>query len=400
MKKSIWSMMLMAAVAFAFAACQKPEAVRPTPEPDPTPTPTPTPTPGPDDDSRKPDCDWADYLISVEFTADETTDYGVGTVDWATLKHNEGKTVFEILGYDSYDELAEELGEDPLSGDVQYFGNDPVTGYDITEPFNTNGAGYWCNGVGGLSSWGDDASRIYTEDFFSDETGFLSNECTVGVRPDHIKAGDSYVVRMVWQKTEGNEVTRVGLEAKVTIEAFVDPEAGQYDATKRQTGTFDVDPVELTVPVNVFYDGVQADLSVVQKYLQLTKYEITQLGEAVYDDESGELLKGLDVTNVVNGEAVDSNAGGLGGNWMQDPVTVGAWGVDTGSFFVEFHASFDAIFVSVGTMPGEEDAITDLVSALVGQTAEYKQVVTYIPEFDAAPTVINLTYNIHFVEAE
>ena len=51
-------------------------------------------------------------------------------------------------------------------------------------------------------------------------------------------------------------------------------------------------------------------------------------------------------------------------------------------------------------MPGDEGAITDLVTALVGETAEYKQVLTYIPDFDADPTVINMTYKINFVEAE
>ena len=276
-------------------------------------------------------------------------------------------------------------------------GNDPATGYDMTDAFNTNAIGYWCNGQGSKQNWGDDA-RIYTEAYF-DESGALVAD--LGVMDGKIKAGETYTCRMVFKRTKSEtEIIRVGIEFKVTIEEFKDPEAGKYNSANRKTGEFDLPTVELTVPVNVFYGGVQADMSAVQDYLQLTKYEIGQLEAANYDEETGELLKGLDVTNYVYGEAVASNAGGLGGNWMKSLTEVGGWGVETGAWFIEFQAGLDAIYISVGTMPGEEDAITDLVAALVGQTADYKQVLTYIPEFNAAPTVINMTYKVNFVEAQ
>lgn len=405
MKKTFWSLMILGAVAFGFTACGEKEnpIERPTPQEQKDPenhSQDPKPGQDPVDPGTQAECDWADFLVEASFTADPTTDYGVGELNWATMTTKGGKTIPEALGFDSYEALATALGDNALEGDVQLFGNDPVTGYDITEAFNTNAVGYWCNGQGGLSSWGDDASRIYTECFFDEETGLLSEIATIGVRPDHITAGDTYVVRMVWQKTEGESVKRVGVEGKITIEAFVDPEADMYDASKRQAGSFEMQ-VDVEVPLNAFYDGVYEDLSEMQKYLQLTKFQITEIaGKCDIDDETGEVLRGFNVANIVGGEVVPSNAGGIGGNWLDGEGGVGAWGVETGAYFVEMIAASDFLGVHVGTMPGEEDGITDLVAGLEGKTMNYQQVVTYIPEFGADPTVINVFYNIKFVAAE
>lgn len=389
------SIMLVAAIV---AGCEKPENKRE--ETDPTPVVPDNPTP---DDPATPtaECDWADYLITLEFTTPSTTSYYVDEVDYSALKHKDGKFVHELLGYSSWSELSAALGElggSPETGaEVLYMGNDPGTGYDMTDEFNTNAIGYWCNGQGGKQNWGDDA-RIYTEASM-DENGALV--AVVGVMPGVIKAGETYTCRMVFQRTKSEtEITRVGIEYKVTIEEFVDPEAGKYNSANRKKGTFDIDPVTLTVPVNVFYDGVAADMSAIQDYLQLTKYELTQLEDAAYDEETGALLKGLGVINYVNGEAVSPNAGGIGGNWMLDETTVGAWGVENGAWFIELHVELEGIYIAVGTMPSDEGAVTDLDAALVGKTAEYKQVLTYIPEFDAEPTVLNLSYTINFVEAQ
>ena len=399
MKKILWSLAL---VSTLIIGCSKPEEERkPEPKPDPTPEkpeekPDPTTPEGP-----VAECDWADFLITLEFTTPSTTAYGFTTVDYSTLKHKDGKLVHELLGFGSWDDMAAalgEIGDSPETGnEVLYMGNDPGTGYDMTDAFNTNAIGYWCNGQGGKQNWGDDA-RIYTEAYFNEEGVLVAD---VGVMDGKTKAGETYVCRMVFQRTKSEtEITRVGIEFKVTIEEFKDPEEGKYNSANRKTGEFTLETRELTVPVNVFYGGVSADMSEIQDYLQLTKYEIGQLEEPSYDEETGELLKGLKVTNYVNGEAVGANAGGLGGNWMADLNTVGAWGVETGAWYIEFHAELDGIYILVGTMPGDEGAITDLVAALVGQTAEYKQVLTFIPEFDAAPTVINMTYKVNFVEAE
>jgi len=407
MKKVFLALMMFSALLIG---CQKNNQNTREPEKqDPEKQDPGTEEPGTQDPENTAECDWADYLITLEFTTPSTTSYGFVDVDYSTLKHSNGKYLYELLGYDDWAEMMEELGElggSPETGaDCLYMGNDPGTGYDMTGAFNTNGIGYWCNGTGGLQNWGDDA-RIFTEGYVDEEGIFYT---TVGVMEGKITAGETYVCRMVFQRTDGDEVIRVGIEFKVKIEEFVDPEAGQYDAAKRKTGEFTIPTVEITVPINVFYGGVQADMSAIQDYLQLTKYEIFNMEDALYDDEeggTGELLKGLDVTNYVNGEAVAPNAGGLGGNWMKTPTEVGAWGVDNGAWFIELHATLDAIFVSVGTMPGapEEEGgpetITELVSALVGQTAEFEQVLTYIPEFDAEPTIIKMSYKINFTAAE
>lgn len=404
MKKVFWSLMLVSAL---FIGCSKTNTDRQPEKPTPQ---TPTDPEKPEEpEGPQAECSWADYLIALEFTTPSTTAYGFEEVDYSTLKHKSGKYLYELLDYDDWDEMMEDLGElggSPETGaDCLYMGNDPGTDYDVTAAFNTNGIGYWCNGVGGLQNWGDDA-RIFTEGYVTEEGTLL---VTVGVMDGKTKAGETYVCRMVFQRTDGTDVTRVGIEYKVKIEEFKDPEAGKYNSANRKTGEYSLPAVELTVPVNVFYAGVQADMSVIQDYLQLTKYELFNLNESLYDDEeggTGELLKGLDVTNYVNGEAVPSNAGGVAGNWMATTTEVGAWGAETGAWFIELHTGLESIFVSVGTMPGDPaeeggpETITALVSDLVGKTAEYKQVLTYIPDFDAAATVINMTYKINFVAAQ
>lgn len=406
MKKVFWSIMLVSAL---FIGCSKDNSDRQPEKPTPENPDKPTPENPEQPEGPKAECDWADYLITLEYSTLSTTNYGFAEVDYSTLKHSSNKFLYELLGYDDWAEMMEDMGElggSPETGaNCLYMGNDPGTGYDVTSAFNTNGIGYWCNGVGGVQNWGDDA-RIYTEAQVTEDALLIA---TVGVMPGVIKAGETYVCRMVFQRTDGEEVTRVGIEFKVKIEEFKDPEAGKYNSANRKTGEFTLPTVEITVPINVFYGGVQADMSAVQDYLQLTKYELFNMEDALYDDDeggTGELLKGIDVTNYVNGEAVASNAGGLGGNWMSDPTTVGAWGVETGAWFIELHAGLESIFVSVGTMPGEPaeeggpETITPLVSALVGKTAEYKQVLTYIPDFNADPTIINMSYKISFVDAQ
>lgn len=393
MKKFFWSFMLVSAVIMG---CQKNDGRKPDPQPDPQPGPV-----DPVDPGKEAECDWADYLIGKEYTCETTAQYGIAEEVYSTMTHKDGKKIFELLGFDSWAEMVEAMGTiegSPETGEeVLYMGNDPATGYDMTDAFNTNGIGYWCNGQGSKQNWGDDA-RIYSEAFF-DEEGELA--VTIGVMPGVMKGGDVYTARMVFQRTESaDNIIRVGIEYKVKVTEFVDPEAGKYNSANRKTGEFTMNDVILTVPVNVFYDGVQADVSGIQEYLQLTKYEIVNLGKGTYDDDDPTvLLKGLDVSNYVGGERVAANAGGLGGNWMKTVNEVGAWGVESGAWFIELQASIDAIAISVGTMPGDEGAITELVAALVGQTAEYTQVITYIPDFGEAPTIINLNYKVNFVAA-
>lgn len=394
-------------VSALFIGCTKNDNNGRQPE-KPTPENPENPGGGDEPETPKAECSWADYLITLEYTAPSTSPYGVDEVDYSTLQHKSGKYLYELLGYEDWAEMMEDMGElggSPETGaDCLYMGNDPGTDYDVTVAFNTNGIGYWCNGTGGLQNWGDDA-RIFTEGYV--EEGVLY--ATIGVMEGKIKADETYVCRMVFQRTDGEDVTRVGIEFKIKIEEFKDPEAGKYNSANRKTGEFTLPTVEITVPINVFYGGVQADMSAIQDYLQLTKYELFNMEDALYDDEeggTGELLKGIDVTNYVNNEPVAPNAGGLGGNWMKTPTEVGAWGVENGAWFIEFHTALESIFVSVGTMPGDPveeggpETITDLVSALVGQTAEYKQVLTYIPDFDEAATIINMSYKINFVAAQ
>lgn len=371
------------------------------------------------------ECDWADYLITLEYTTPSTTSYGFVDVDYSTLKHSNGKYLYELLGYDDWAEMMEELGElggSPETGaDCLYMGNDPGTGYDMTGAFNTNGIGYWCNGTGGLQNWGDDA-RIFTEGYVDEEGIFYT---TVGVMEGKITAGETYVCRMVFQRTDGDEVIRVGIEFKVTIEALVDTEAGLYDSSKRATSPVDINvtvdlPIGGTVLVDVAND--------VQNALQLTKMEIKDIPAANYDDETGDLLKGIDFTNYYKGEAVLVTKAADGtdletprkhttsgyGNWILYDGTPIVWGTEGMAYFIEMHVNVKAIEVLFGTDDpyyweetaegsGEWQVVGDntYVQGLVGTTfTDYKTVITYIPEFDEAPTVINVNYTINFLAEE
>ena len=389
MKKLFWSLMLVLAVTVV--GCEKKDNPRPNPnEPE-------KPDPNKPDPENPAECDWADYLISLEFTAPSTTDYEVDEFDYSTMKHKSGKYIHELLGFDDWDELAEAIGVldgSPETGsDVLYMGNDPVTGYDITDSFNTNAIGYWCNAQGSKQDYNAELSRIFTE-IYPTEEGLLRPVGAVGTMPGQVKGGDSFACRMVFQSSE-DEVIRVGIEFKITIEDFVDPEAGQYDSSKRQTGSFTLSPEAVEVPVNY---GAEIDLTEdVQKYLQLTKYELTQLGAPTVDDETGELLKGLQVVNYLNGEPVKSTANGRGGNWFDANFNVVVWGEaeETRAFFVELGTYLDWIGTSIGCEIGN-----DAAAGLVGKTLDsYKQVITYIPDYNEAPTEITVEYTIKFVEA-
>lgn len=386
MKKILWSVMLAAAVTFGFTACEKDNGR----------------TNNSGNEEEETGLDWADYLISRSYTIDETYEsYVVAEEKFSEMKDDaEGKTIAELMGYDSYDEFLEAVGleeytdEDSgetyyealtLEGDVVYYGNDPVTGYDIEE-YNTNGEGCWLNAAGSLSSWGDDASRIYTESWVEDDY------FCAGVRPDHINAGENYVARMVFQKTDGDNVIRVGIEVKIAVEAFNDPESSSYNSANRKTGTFDI-AKSVTVPVSTGYDAIWTDLSEIQDYLQLTKFQLSNLvGEYEEDSETGEMLQGLKVQGFYGGEELSQNANGVMGNWM-GLDGIGAWGAETGAYFIEMYCSASEIGAGVGTMPDG-----NLLADLAGSTKEYTFVVTYIPDYNAAATIINIVFTLNFTE--
>lgn len=418
MKKILWSLAL---VSTLIIGCSKPEEERkPEPKPDPTPE-------KPEEKPQEPEgpvaeCDWADFLITLEFTTPSTTEYYVDEVNYSTLQHKDGKLVHELLDFSSWDDMVAamgELGGSPETGaEVLYMGNDPGTGYDITQAFNTNGIGYWCNGQGSVQNWGNDA-RIYSEAYF-DEAGALIAD--VGVMANGvIKAGETYTCRMVFQRTKSEtEIIRVGIEFKVSIEEFVDPEAGKYDASKRTTGTVNVD-VSVDLPVG---SSVSVDIAKqIQDALQMTKHELTEYTEAVYDDDTNELLKGIDYTNYVGNEPVLVTVGADGsqlenprkhtsagyGNWMSFEHVPIIWGTEGMAYYIEMHVNNNAIDVAFGTddpniweEQGEGNWVVvgenDYVRGLIGTTMDtYKTVITYIPDFDATPTVINVNYTINFL---
>lgn len=356
------------------------------------------------------EADWADYVITVEFTTPSTTEYAFAEVDYSTLKHSNGKYIHELLGYDDFDELLDGLGElagdkgnpNETGADVLYLGNDPITGLDIPDNYNTNWNGYWCNGAGSKQDWGDNA-RLFTEGGVEDGKFIV----TVGVMAGKITAGETYVCRMVFQRAD-ESVVRVGIEFKITIETFRDPEAGKFDPSKRKTTPTDID---LTIDLPIGQTVVEDIAQKVQDALQFTKYELAGLTEAVYSDENGALLKGIDYTNYIAGEPVSVTLGADGtpleqprkhtsagyGNWMDYEFNPIVWGTEGMAFFIEMHVGIESIDVLFGTDTTE----SNYVQQLVGKTlSNYKTVITYIPDFKAEPTVINVNYTINFLDAQ
>ena len=69
------------------------------------------------------ECDWADFLITLEYTTPSTTAYAFTDVNYSTLKHKDGKLVHELLGFASWDELAAalgEIGDSPADSNLYY----------------------------------------------------------------------------------------------------------------------------------------------------------------------------------------------------------------------------------------------------------------------------------------
>lgn len=232
MKKILWSMLLVAATAMVGCSSDDDNGGR---RPNPNPTPE-TPS-------------WCDYLFDYEFTALESSAYAIAEVDITEKKVDE-QTIYELLGYDTFEDMAKALGDRatldaaPTSGELCWFGIDGVTMYDIETPGNTNGFGHWYDANGSLTTWGDNA-RVYDESYFYNEEDGAYPIITVGIMPGVIVAGETYVAREVIVKNIGeDDEIRVGLQFTVTIGEYVAPELSSVGTKELEleieySGSFD-----------------------------------------------------------------------------------------------------------------------------------------------------------------
>ena len=113
--------------------------------------------------------DWCDYYFSYEHDVNPTSmDYVVAEYDFEDIVTEDGKHVWDLLGYESFAAMAEAMGtidERKASNDNElvWYGYDATTGYDIETPGNTNGFGHWYSLTGSLDAWATETVRCYIE---------------------------------------------------------------------------------------------------------------------------------------------------------------------------------------------------------------------------------------------
>lgn len=392
MNKIFKFMLVFAASAFLFAACDKPE---------------PDPTPGPDDNTQtevcdkcgknpcectdaevcpdcgknpcecdKPEATWCDYYFKVEASCDDSVIYGIGEFDFTTLTNKDGKTIHEVLGFASFDELAAAVGtkEQALAFDreVIVFGYDLGSETEYQSAYLTNGFGYWVDANSNPVGYGENA-KCFIEWFDNEEGTCMASTGTYGVMNQ--EEGEVLNACMIFQRTVDGTVTTAGFHVEITVGAFDDPFKGKFPTTATP-GTFEVNLTgeiklsALTAP----YESItwEEELDVVFEKLGMTPYELGSQGAPTMDDE-GELYTGLQISSNVwlnaEGEAVGYSHDGTAGNII----------------CLEWFYYPDSYWASACVLPvdGSEDKFyTDAVAACVGKTFEYTHTITYIPDVD------------------
>jgi len=281
--------------------------------------------------------------------------------------------------------------------------NDTMNGLDWT-PCTSNNFGHWLTANGSKTYWSElsedasenvywyienacwywgkdlDDSATLEEYGYESKSDVLENMFTyaIGFNPTGLtNEGDSYKATevLLYTDEEGGE-HYVFIEFDVDITSFVDPEAGKYDSSKRQSGTFNKTYTE-TVSAASGYTGVYVDLTELQDILQMTKLEI-----------SSALTEGtLTAQGYVAGEAVDNNAGGFCGNWMDIDGNLTGWGASA-ILCVETSVDSDNFQTHICTYADADN----VVSTAIGKSYTYKQVLTYLD------TIINLNFNVTIAE--
>ena len=176
MKKFFWALMLVA-TTLSFVACEEDKpVVKPD---DPTEEVCKDCGKNPcecEDEEVCPDCgknpcecpdgpvlpEWCTALFEVNYTIDETAGYGFANFNYDELISTEGQTIYEHLGYATWEELAAAIGtyEEAVMFDreTQLFGIDLGSESDILSSYNTNGFGYWVDANGVMDAW---EQRLY-----------------------------------------------------------------------------------------------------------------------------------------------------------------------------------------------------------------------------------------------
>ena len=366
--------------------------------------------------------DWCDYLIDKQFECTVASDYYVGSFDFTTDLTTDGKTLMEVLGYATWAEVVDAIDAD----EVAYFGYNFNTESDMLDESTTNGYGFWLDASGNVDAWANETSRFYSEgEWVQDDSGeWYCKGIAVGIYPGRIEAGDVFKSAMVFQKVDGDNVLRVGLQFTIYVIAFVDPEAASYNAANRVVGESTINltgSLSMANDDHASFTGITLPLDELQAKLQLTKYQFNEifLAGATYNESTGELYAGIDVTNYVNGEVADNNAGGIAGNWLSGTGALSSFGAADCVLCLEMQSAATALQTHVCIYPDQLNGPHDVlgedgnptgetyggtaVNNAIGSTINYTQVVTYIPsdEYGVATgeaSVVTINYAVTITE--
>ena len=427
MNKIFKFMLVFAAAAFLFTACDKPE---PEPTPDqptdqptdkpsdkPSDEPTDKPSDEPTDEPTTTTPDWCDYYFKIEDTCDDTALYGIGSFDLATITDADGKTIYAALGYETVEDLAAAVGTkaEALAFDreVVVFGYDMGAETDYQSAYLTNGFGYWVDANSNPVGYGENA-RMFIEWFDNEEGTCMATTGTYGVMNQ--SEGEVLNACLVFQKTAADgTVTRAGLHVEVTVEAFVDPEAGKYSGTCTP-GTYEY-TINQTMSVAAYPDYAALVLNVeeLQAKIGLTKYELSQVTNQYDDNEeffSGLIVETFHADGTPN-VFVNAEGNEVVSNWVNAEGKAVAYRDLTAVMCFDPARNPEAFGASVcvepintgGPYTDEETGEaygSSAVNDAIGKTISFMMKYTYIPESAYGDieqgVVATVTYNISLTE--
>ena len=208
-----------------------------------------------------------DFKINVDLQQFNSSEYVVGLYDYT---NSAGHTLADVLGYDSWEDLAADMGDwdtqSNLQGNLVMMPYDLETGKTYGTRYNYN-LGYMFDETGALVPDYSDLSRCYWTRW-SDMDPFFR----IGVRPEYVTVGDKFSFGMMFLRRDtGVEAV---FEVNIAVSEYEDPQAGLYDDP--------AEPGEYHFPVNATYDVVRQTLDTdmneaaefVRKTFGLTDFEI------------------------------------------------------------------------------------------------------------------------------
>lgn len=287
--------------------------------------------------------------FSVNVSCDELRGGG-WNVSIDTLFNKAGQTIYEVLGYSSWEELAVAAG----GWDAVYSrtGEVILTAYDLYTgealPYDArqfhNGLGFIHDSDGYLVSDWSLCKTLWDWSMIWDDTGSHLDKI-FWINTNNVYAGESNSFGILFTAPEGE----ARIEVTVNVTEYVDPEKGLYD-NPAAPGTYEFtlhDKVNLDSLVITHNDRMKnlEIVEIIKSTLGMTTYEISRAGYDVeYLLNNGERWSGFDVTLGVNGCRTDWNV-----NTMV-AQTYWCLGVFPEQWYLEFYVPFShyAVYNAIG----------------------------------------------------